>query len=519
MKVVRRVVIGLGGAGAATVAAVAVMRIYEQQAYAAYESLSGKKLERNRLGLFKSQGNGDEVDAFRHTYVSAMMAQNFGRCIAYAGGEVNEIKGDIFNDQEKEHRNMDEWNNAEGRKIGLNTTTREEIKNAVWKALNDGVLIGNVDDDDNPTYQQGNEGICVRIFEYVVYKSWSEARDWIERRDPLALDLDGDGIETRGADGTVLFDHNGDGMRTGTGWVRSDDGLLVLDRNGNGTIDTGAELFGADTVKTDGTQASDGFDALSDLDSNNDKVFDAEDTRFADVRIWRDLNQDGISQSNELSTLAAANIRSIDLTPTAQSDLGNGNTQTASATFTRSDGTTGTAVNLNLAVNGFFRQFTNPVTLTDAAKKLPEVSGSGALRDLREAMSGSTALADLVSAYAKETDYAKRTTQLDALLTAWVGTSTLQTTRDRATANGFTLIYMAPGQSIWDFLNGATTPLKPWPTSANCCATSAQPWRRAGWNGCNLLRTGVTSVQGKSATIRRLAARGRHAQTTGLSID
>lgn len=118
----------------------------------------------------------------------------------------------------------------------------------------------------------------------------------------------GDGIETRGADGTVLFDHNGDGMRTGTGWVRSDDGLLVLDRNSNGTIDTGAELFGVHTVKADGTQATDGFDALS--------------------------------------------------------DLGNGNTQTASAA-TRSDDTTGTAVNLNLASNGFFRQFTNPVTLTD----------------------------------------------------------------------------------------------------------------------------------------------------------
>ena len=282
---------------------------------------------------------------------------------------------------------MDEWNNAEGRKIGLNTTTREEIKNAVWKALNDGVLIGNVD-DDNPTYQQGNEGICVRIFEYLVYEPWSEAKDWVERRDPLALDLDGDGIETRGADGTVLFDHNGDGIRTGTGWVRSDDGLLVLDRNSNGTIDTGAELFGVHTVKADGTQASDGFDALSDLDSNNDKVFDAEDTRFADVRIWRDLNQDGISQSNELSTLAANNIRSISLSKTsATTNLGNGNAQTATATYTRTDDTTGTAANLGLATNTFYRQFTNRVTLTDNAKKLPEASGSGAVRNLREAIS------------------------------------------------------------------------------------------------------------------------------------
>ena len=454
MKVVRRVVIGSGAAGAA--AAIALMRVYEQQAYATYESLSGKKLERNKLGFFIPQGNGDEVDAFRHTYVSAMMAQNFGRCIAYALGEANEIKGDILDNQKERYRNMDEWNNAEGRKIGLNTTTREEIKNAVWKALNDGVLIKNT--KDSRTYQQGNEGICVRIFEYLVYESWSEAKNWVERRDPLALDLDGDGIETRGADGSVLFDHNGDGMRIGTGWVRSDDGLLVLDRNSNGTIDNGGELFGVDTVKADGTKATDGIDALSDLDSNNDKVFDAKDTRFADVRIWRDLNQDGISQSNELSTLAAANIRSIDLTPTtAQTDLGNGNTQTASATFTRSDGTNGTAVNLNLAVNGFFRQFTNPVTLTDAAKKLPEVSGSGALRDLREAISGSTALADLVSAYAKETSYAKQRTQLDALISAWAGTSIQKSSIQQATANGFTLIYMVPGQSSADFLNANNT--------------------------------------------------------------
>ena len=208
---------------------------------------------------------------------------------------------------------------------------------------------------------------------------WNQAKSWVlPRRDPLALDLDGDGIETRGADGQVVFDHNNDGVKTGTGWLRPDDGWLVLDRNSNGTIDNGGELFGVDTVKSDGTKASDGFDALSDLDSNDDGVFDAKDTRFADVRVWRDLNQDGVSQSNELSTLAANNIRSISLNKTtATTNLGNGNAQTATATFTRTDDTTGTAANLGLATNTFYRQFTNPVTLTDNAKKLPEVSGLG----------------------------------------------------------------------------------------------------------------------------------------------
>ena len=224
---------------------------------------------------------------------------------------------------------------------------------------------------------------------------WQQAANWVApRRDPLALDLDGDGIETRGADGRVLFDHNGDGVKTGTGWVRSDDGLLVLDRNSNGTIDNGGELFGVDTTKSDGKKATDGFDALSDLDSNDDGVFDAKDSRFADVRIWRDLNQDGVSQSKELSTLSANNIRSISLSKTSKTtNLGNGNTQTATATFTRTDDTTGTAANLGLASNTFYRKFTNRVTLTDKAKKLPEVNGSGSVRNLREAMSSSSALA------------------------------------------------------------------------------------------------------------------------------
>lgn len=76
------------------------------------------------------------------------------------------------------------------------------------------------------------------------------------RRDPLAIDLDRDGIETRGISASpITFDHNADGVRTGTGWLTGDDAWLVLDRNANGRIDTGRELFGVDTLKADGTLA------------------------------------------------------------------------------------------------------------------------------------------------------------------------------------------------------------------------------------------------------------------------
>ena len=156
------------------------------------------------------------------------------------------------------------------------------------------------------------------------------------RRDPLAIDLDGDGIETQGiaASGSpILFDHDANGVRTGTGWVKADDAWLVLDRDGNGSIDSGRELFGVDTqitvtealpghttATTYVRNARTGFEALRTLDTGNgsmgssghgDGIFDANDSGFSQVRLWQDLNQDGISQAGELGTLTAKGIASM----------------------------------------------------------------------------------------------------------------------------------------------------------------------------------------------------------------
>ena len=125
---------------------------------------------------------------------------------------------------------------------------------------------------------------------------FNSAQSFVRRYDPLALDLDGDGIETTGTgnwQNTTLFDHNGDSVAEGTGWLSGDDGWLVRDINGNGAIDNGSELFGDNTVRTDGSTGSDGFSALSDLDNNNDGVIDANDAAFGELKVWRDLNQDG----------------------------------------------------------------------------------------------------------------------------------------------------------------------------------------------------------------------------------
>jgi Ca2+-binding RTX toxin-like protein len=264
-------------------------------------------------------------------------------------------------------------------------------------------------------------------------------------RDPLAIDLDGDGIETIGV-GTspVLFDHNADGIRNGTGWVRPDDAWLALDRDGNGAIDSGRELFGVDTVLSgtpgvDATYAATGFEALRTLDANGDLVFNDQDAAFTQVRLWRDLNQDGTSQASELTTLAAQGIASIALTESSTTiNLGNGNTVSGTATVTRSNGTTThvdavgvttdiTAGNLNLANNPFYREFTTPVALTTTAQALPEMGGSGWVRDLREAMSLGTpqaaALTAAVQQFAAATTRDAQMALLDTVLRAWAETN------------------------------------------------------------------------------------------------
>ncbi|MDB0524905.1 calcium-binding protein, partial [Ralstonia solanacearum] len=278
------------------------------------------------------------------------------------------------------------------------------------------------------------------------------------RRDPLVLDLDGDGIETTTTrDGTViLFDHDGDGVRTGTGWVKPDDGWLVLDRNGNGTIDSGRELFGVDTLKSNGQFAADGFDALRDVDANKDGKIDASDSVFANLRIWRDLNQDGISQTNELTPLSANNIVSIGANSTAvRTDLGNGNVQTAAGTFSRSNGTTGitgetngATANLDLLVNTFYRQFTGHIPLTDQARALPTLRGSGQVRDLNEAISVSADLGSFLQTYIQKNTRQAQIDQLDGFIERWADTSDMKSLRGQAdalAASGVELTYNLAG--------------------------------------------------------------------------
>jgi hypothetical protein len=161
-----------------------------------------------------------------------------------------------------------------------------------------------------------------------------------KKTDPLALDLAGNGFSTRGLGDSVSFDLDGDGQLERISAPSGDDALLALDRNANGRIDDGRELFG------DQHGASNGFAELSNFDDNQDGRIDLRDSVFAHLSLLR-FDQHGQQQRQSLS---AAGVSAIDLhAQNVQQALGAYDEIAQLGQFEFSDGRSGQAADLLLA--------------------------------------------------------------------------------------------------------------------------------------------------------------------------
>jgi Ca2+-binding RTX toxin-like protein len=271
---------------------------------------------------------------------------------------------------------------------------------------------------------------------------------------PITFDLDGDGIETVGmvrqyaatpgaaftpTGDPIMFDHNGDGVKVNTGWIASDDGMLVLDRNSNGTIDNGTELFGNSTPLYAGGTAVDGFAALTQEDTNPDGMINNLDAQWGNLRVWRDLNQDGISQTGELFTLDELGITSINVTKTnTTQNLADGNRIIGTGTFTKADSSTGNMADVWFANDTFTSEFSDSIPVAADVAMLPDMEGSGLVRDLQEAATLSPFLKNVLTQYSAATTRQEQMALIDQLLYTWADTSGLAATMEERDPPTFT---------------------------------------------------------------------------------
>lgn len=165
---------------------------------------------------------------------------------------------------------------------------------------------------------------------------------------PIVFDLEGDGLELTGVDHSMVVSRLSSGELARTSWVGPTDGILAVDRNGDGHINQLSEI----SFVQDKEGAKTDLEGLQAWDTNGDGKLNALDEGWGQLKIWVDRNQNGRSTESELRTLEEVGITEINLTGKATGNTA-ANTRDSfvhnTLSFTWASGETGTAYDVQLA--------------------------------------------------------------------------------------------------------------------------------------------------------------------------
>jgi calcium binding hemolysin protein, putative len=241
---------------------------------------------------------------------------------------------------------------------------------------------------------------------------------------PIVIDLNNDGINTLSLDYTRNFDLDNNGFAEATGWVQKDDALLAYDRNGNGKIDNGGELFGnytlSDNYYSHTSGNTNGFNALKEFDTNNDGIIDKNDKDFDKLLLWQDKNSNAVTDEGELIKLSDK-VKSINLNYKEISTDNNGNSIRQTSDATLNDGTKVKADDVWFKVSlNKTKEIIDQDKIPLEIQALPQVVASGNLNSLRVAASKNEKLATIINLYLMLSPE-DRKKHIDELIYEWAG--------------------------------------------------------------------------------------------------
>ncbi len=227
----------------------------------------------------------------------------------------------------------------------------------------------------------------------------SNAPDWDPFADPftdppispLVFDLDGDGLDIVHLNNSnAFFDLNQNGFAEHTAWIGSDDGFLVYDVNLNGVIDDISEMFGSQDV--------DGFTILSAFDSNDDRVINDSDSIFNSLRIWKDLNGNGITNSGEMFNLSDFGVSEISLSSQLLDQWDQGNWVSHVSSFSTGGPEAGKIYDIWFENDQMKSVYLNQdnATVSENILALPNLAGYGSAASLRVSMAEDAGLAAMI---------------------------------------------------------------------------------------------------------------------------
>lgn len=235
----------------------------------------------------------------------------------------------------------------------------------------------------------------------------------------IALSLNGKPVITSSTKDYNYYDKFNNGINGSSGWVDSNAGILVL------LSGESVEVVGSSGLLKDGELSQNAYQSLSELNGDYNDVVNKSSPLYSKLRLW--VGGNGIKGSGELKTLAELHIKAIKAIPNdlQTETFANGNIQVARSNFVYDNGNTSPSVALKLLYDPKVRVFSNPIK-TESVATLPEIIGSGAVRDLREAMVLSPELKSAVSTYMHTPgiDYDQ---QANFILQLWAETSSMET--------------------------------------------------------------------------------------------